>query len=131
PSVRVPDYPRQLESIVSSAMAVDRAQRTGSAEALQLELEAFAAEQKMTRSPVAMTQYLKTLFPDALEGWQELQEGGGSIADFASRVTRSLAPLQPAGAAPGSDLLGEAPRRAKWPYALGLLALVGGGSAYL
>ena len=76
PSRRRAHYPPQLETIVMRALSRDRNERYSTAQELQVDLEAFARETKLTVSSVALADYMRTLFedkikaepPDAIEG---------------------------------------------------------------
>ena len=76
PAPTLPDgpYPAELERIVMRALA--RApDRYPTAQALQLDLEAFAREQKLMVSPVALGAYMRGLFAERLVAWQEEEPG--------------------------------------------------------
>jgi serine/threonine protein kinase len=62
PSLRAPDYPRELEHIVMKALACDPVQRYSTAQALQLDLEEFAREHKLAMSPVRIARLMGRLF---------------------------------------------------------------------
>jgi serine/threonine protein kinase len=55
------DYPPELERIVMKALAADREQRYRTAEAMLIELEAFAAERKLSTSPRAIATFMREL----------------------------------------------------------------------
>ncbi len=59
PSRVVPGYPRELEAIVLRAMAADAAERHPTAEALQLELEAFARANRLDVSSAALAALMR------------------------------------------------------------------------
>jgi len=62
PSSRVTDYPKDLERIVMRALEKDPAKRYPDAEALQLELEAFAREHKLAMSSINIAKLISGLF---------------------------------------------------------------------
>jgi serine/threonine protein kinase len=58
----VPGYSERLEAIVVRAMATDPADRYPTAQALQLDLEAFAHAERVLHSPAVLADYLAELF---------------------------------------------------------------------
>src|SRR5262245_55758082 len=64
PSSYDPDYPPQLEHIVMRALARDPRQRYQSAEQLQIDLEQFALDHRLSVSAVSMALEMRTLFHD-------------------------------------------------------------------
>ena len=109
PSLRVPDYPRELEHIVMKALARDPGQRYPTAQALQLDLEEFARERKLAMSSVRIARLMGRLFEkrgDAL-----LRAARGSTDPYpdtpsvgpGSGATPAFLADGSAPAAPGSD----------------------------
>jgi len=68
-------YPRALERIVLKGLQRDREQRYASAEELLLELEAFAREARMPVSTVRLSKYMRELFRDDIEMWNQRERG--------------------------------------------------------
>jgi serine/threonine protein kinase len=68
-------YPRALERIVLKGLQRDREQRYASAEELLLELEAFAREARMPVSTVRLSKYMRELFRDDIEAWNQRERG--------------------------------------------------------
>jgi hypothetical protein len=64
PSRVVPDYPPELEEIVLRAMAPDVDERYESAEAMQLELEAFVRAHQLDASSPALAGLMRSVFGD-------------------------------------------------------------------
>jgi hypothetical protein len=62
PSEVVPGYPAELEKIVVRAMSLAPGDRHPTAQALQLELEAFARAQQLDHSTVALAGLMRELF---------------------------------------------------------------------
>ncbi|HEU0030384.1 MAG TPA: serine/threonine-protein kinase [Kofleriaceae bacterium] len=69
PSVAVPGYPRELEAIVLTAMAVDPDARFQTAQELIEALDAFAVRAKLTGSNTAMGRFMTQLFGTKKEPW--------------------------------------------------------------
>jgi serine/threonine protein kinase len=74
-------YPPALAAIVMRALARHPAERTPSAQALQVELEAFARAERLEVSTVALGGFMQTLFAEELGSWREAQRAGKSLAD--------------------------------------------------
>jgi serine/threonine protein kinase len=68
-------YPRALERIVLKGLKRDRNERYASAEELLLELEAFAREARMPVSSVRLSKYMRELFRDDIEAWNQRERG--------------------------------------------------------
>jgi hypothetical protein len=66
PRVRIPDYPPELARIVCKALARDRDQRYPSARALQLDLEAFAAQSGFSLSSALLADFMGEVYRDKL-----------------------------------------------------------------
>jgi tRNA A-37 threonylcarbamoyl transferase component Bud32 len=62
PSSRMPGYPPELEQIVMTALAKDPNDRYPTAQALQLDLEALACEQKFAMSSIGIARLMGELF---------------------------------------------------------------------
>ncbi len=69
PSAAVPGYPRELESIVLTAMANDQEARFQTAQELAEAIDAFAVREKLTGSNTAMGRYMVQLFGSKKEPW--------------------------------------------------------------
>ena len=59
PSSRREDYPPELEKIVLKALAREPDQRFDTAQELQLALESFAGENKLTLSSVPLGKFMR------------------------------------------------------------------------
>jgi serine/threonine protein kinase len=94
PSSHDPDYPRQLEHIVMRALARDARQRYQSAEQLQLDLEQFALDHRLSVSAVSMAIEMKSLFRDQVEAWTAAERAGQSLGEHLATV-RPEAPIDP------------------------------------
>jgi serine/threonine protein kinase len=90
PSARVQNYPPALERIVMKALSSKREDRYQSAQEMQLDLEAFAREERLVVSPVSLAQFMEGLFPDQILAWREAQNEGKALADHL--VTRTETP---------------------------------------
>jgi serine/threonine protein kinase len=84
-------YPAQLEQIVLTALAGEPAERTPSAEALQLLLLAFAREHRLDISPPPLAAFMRELFAPELEA----RSAAARSQKLASRSKRP-APVEPA-----------------------------------
>ena len=73
PSARVPNYPRELEHIVMTALAKSPADRYPTAQTLQLELEEFAREHKLAMSSVRIAKLMSALFEKRNDAWIRAQ----------------------------------------------------------
>jgi eukaryotic-like serine/threonine-protein kinase len=76
PSAAVPGYPRELESIVLTAMANDAESRFQTAQELIEAIDAFAVREKLTGSNTGMSRYMAQLFGSKKEPW--VARGGDS-----------------------------------------------------
>jgi serine/threonine protein kinase len=74
-------YPPALAEIVMRALATDPAQRTPTAQALQVELETFARQERLEVSTVALGAFMQALFAEELASWREAQRAGKSLGD--------------------------------------------------
>jgi tRNA A-37 threonylcarbamoyl transferase component Bud32 len=81
---RLPDgaeYPPALSEIVMRALAREPDARTPTAQALQVQLEAFARDGRLEVSTVALGGFMQRLFAGELAAWHEAQKAGKSLAD--------------------------------------------------
>ena len=76
PSSVVSDYPPALEAIVMKGLARDREQRYATAEEMQVDLETFARDRRLTVSPVNLGRFMRELFKSELEAWQAAERAG-------------------------------------------------------
>jgi serine/threonine-protein kinase len=67
PSEVRPGYPPELEQIVTRALAKDREQRWDSAREMQLALEEFVRRERISVSPIALSQFMRSLFDHKVE----------------------------------------------------------------
>src|SRR5450432_192587 len=82
-------YPPALAEIVMRAMEREPAQRTPTAQALQVALETFARRERLEVSTVALGTFMQTLFAEDLEEWRAAQRAGKSLSDhLAEREAR-------------------------------------------
>src|SRR5262249_10922580 len=56
--------------------------RYPTAQAMQLDLEHFARENKLAMSPIAIAQLMGTLFEKRIDGWLRAQREGRALADY-------------------------------------------------
>jgi serine/threonine protein kinase len=69
PSTRVSGYPPELERIVMKALAKHPDDRYATAQDMQLDIEAFAREQKLAMSSVNIATLMSELFEKKVEAW--------------------------------------------------------------
>jgi serine/threonine protein kinase len=86
PSQKMPGYPPELEQVVLSALARDRSQRTPSAAHLAHALDQFCLRHSLAISPVAISYYLRSLFP-----YEPATEEGMGIARVPSPGSQLVA----------------------------------------
>jgi serine/threonine protein kinase len=70
------NYPPELERIVMRGLERDPERRFQTLEEMQLELEAFARERKLTISQVALGRFMRELFADDVAAWQRAMSAG-------------------------------------------------------
>ncbi|HEX3698528.1 MAG TPA: protein kinase [Polyangia bacterium] len=90
-------YPPALARIALRALARAPEDRYPTAQALQLDLEAFAREQNLAPSSVALGDYLRRLFAERMAAWEAAQRAGQTLGQHL-RVAGSD-PARPSGAA--------------------------------
>jgi serine/threonine protein kinase len=81
PSQRRPGYPPELEAIVMKALARRPEDRYQTAQELQLDLEAFAREQRLVISSVSLARFMEGLFADKIAAWREAQQAGKALGE--------------------------------------------------
>jgi tRNA A-37 threonylcarbamoyl transferase component Bud32 len=84
PSGVKPDYPLELERIVLRALARSPEQRYQTARELQLDLEAFARDQKLQISSAALAEWMEASFGPKREIWHTLPALPPPAADLAA-----------------------------------------------
>jgi serine/threonine protein kinase len=82
PSIRIADYPADLERIVLRALAKDPGERQQTAQELQLELEDFAREHKLQQSSVRIANRMGKLFEKRLDAWTRAKSEGKDLGEF-------------------------------------------------
>ncbi len=127
-STRRKGYPPELEGIVSKALQRDPERRYGTAQELQLALEAFAREEKMALSSVPLSAFMKEVVGERPDP---------TASSLAEAATPAEAPILPAKAAPetlsGSASRPAIPMKSGGPwlwFAVGSIGVVAAG-AYL
>jgi serine/threonine protein kinase len=131
PSQRREGYPAELERIVQRALARDRDARYPSARALQLDLEAFARDQKLDLSGIALAELMRDLFgePPALATaeWERLDASPRQLAR--TLPTRPARGDQTSGSL-SSNISGSSRRgRGAW-LAIGALVAAGASAGW-
>ncbi|MBI5543107.1 MAG: serine/threonine protein kinase [Deltaproteobacteria bacterium] len=95
PSTVKPGYPPELEEMVMKGLRRDVQGRYPTAEALQLDLEAFARERKAVISSVALSQYMRDLFREEIDAWLVAQKEGRALGDHLAQKLDEQAPHTP------------------------------------
>lgn len=98
PVERIDDYPPRLQEIVLRALERDPARRYPTARALQLDVEAFARDQRLDVSSATLAEWMERTFGPKQELWRTLPRSTGShprqtTSRVLEEVTRRLPPL--------------------------------------
>ena len=138
PTLRAGPYPPELERIVRRALALAPDDRYPTAQALQLDLEAFARTEGLVLSTVAVGEYMHALFAHRIAEWQRAQQSGKSLKQHLAEVEAASARLEPSSQPTATDLnalVGDRRAPARRGPALAaavlVLALAGGVTAAL
>ena len=141
PAPTLPDgpYPAELERIVRRALALEPDDRYPTAQALQLDLEAFARAHGLVLSTVGLGEYMHQLFAQRIDEWQRAQQSGKSLKQHLAEIEAASARLEPSSRPTATDLHalspGHARRRAGRAPAIAAaalgLAIAGGVAATL
>jgi serine/threonine protein kinase len=81
PRLRDKAYPRALEAIVLRALAAKPEDRFPSAQALQHELEMFAAAQQLDLSSMSLARLMESAFDPELMSWQSAERAGRTLEE--------------------------------------------------
>src|SRR5262249_44041389 len=111
-------YSEALEAIVMKALARDPDERYATARDLQLALEEFARARQLRYSSVGLSEYMSSLFPSQVGGWELAQRGGQSLIEY---VTSMMATKMTSSGLTRRD---EVSWWKRWAPALAVLALV-------
>ena len=115
------EYPAALRDIVMKSLHRSRDDRQSSAQDLQLQLEAFAREYRLVVSPVALAEYLETLFGARVTEWREALKSGQTLVDLLEkRAGRTATGVD--GGVGGARLASGADRTATDVFTLGQTA---------
>ena len=138
PALSEGTYPAELERIVRRALALAPDDRYPTAQALQLDLEAFARAEGLVLSTVAVGEYMHTLFAHRIAEWQRAQQSGKSLKQHLAEVEAASARLEASSDPTATDLNAlvaeRRPPRRRGPAfvaAVLVLALAGGVTAAL
>lgn len=82
PSEVRPNYPKDLERIVTKALAKDKNDRYQSAREMQADIEAFVRRHRIAVSNIALHQFMQTLFEEKLALQKEALQQGKQLADI-------------------------------------------------
>ncbi|XXT19045.1 protein kinase [Sorangium sp. So ce429] len=91
PSEVCSDYPKVLERIVLRCLERDREKRYPTARELQIDLEAFAREERLATSALALSSFMAELFGQRVEAWRGAL---GSETDLLSHIVEKQASIQ-------------------------------------
>jgi serine/threonine protein kinase len=89
PSFVVPDYPAELEDIVMRGLERDPADRYDTADAMRLELDAFARARGLDLSPFRVAALMERVFAQNLAAWRQSQRMGRSLAEHVAAFKTS------------------------------------------
>jgi serine/threonine protein kinase len=138
PTLPAGAFPTELERIIRRALALAPDDRYPTAQALQLDLEAFARSEGLVLSTVAVGEYMHTLFAHRIAEWQRAQQSGKSLKQHLAEVEVASARLDASTEPTATDLnalvADRRPRRSRAPAfvaAVVVLALAGGVTAAL
>ena len=119
--IRAPERPGEslpadLSAIILLTLARSRERRPASAQEVQLDLERFARDHRVDTSPLAVAEFLETLFNARVSEWREAIKSGFTLAEHLQRDSgdqvggpSAFAGLRPAapGARTETDARGE------------------------
>jgi TonB family protein len=77
----------ELERIAMRALARDPARRYQSAQEIELDLQRFAVEHKLSISPVTLGLEMSHLFKVRIDAWREAERAGRSLADHLAEMS--------------------------------------------
>jgi serine/threonine protein kinase len=108
PSALRRDYPPELERIILKALSRDVDARYHSAQEMQLDLEAFAREQRLALSSVSIERLMARLFEGHVEAWQEALRVGKDLGQHLLDRPPSLPSVTPVShATPSTSMIIE------------------------
>jgi len=130
-------YPAELERIVRRALALLPDHRYPTAQALQLDLEAFARTHGLVLSTVGLGEYMHALFAQRIADWQRAQQSGKSLKQHLAEIEAASARLEQSSRPTATDLHALSPedarrrrgRKAPAILAAALALVVAGGIA--
>nr|HEX4319094.1 serine/threonine-protein kinase [Kofleriaceae bacterium] len=104
-------YPRELERIVLKAMSKEPGDRYQTAQAMQRDLEVFAAQARLDLSAFSLSRLMEQLFEVELANWQDSRRAGLRLEEHISRGMTAVmpAPELAAGSIDGEDEREAAP----------------------
>jgi serine/threonine protein kinase len=113
PSTRVRHYPRDLERIVLRALTKDPDARYPTAQAMQLDLEAFAREYRFALSSVNIARLMAELFNDRVDALlrarREAEAADDPLGDTAAHTAENLSSMRPRAAPSAADPIDTQP----------------------
>jgi eukaryotic-like serine/threonine-protein kinase len=133
-----PSIDPRLEAIVMRALERDRTKRFQTARELQEALEEVAHQMRVRQSPLALSDYMKDLFTDRAEAWQQAAEQGDAakleehVAHVAAEreVEIQIDVDEPEAAAPQLLPLPDPPSRSRaWMWAAAAVVIAAGAAA--
>jgi hypothetical protein len=125
PSAILPDYPRELERIVLKALSRDPRQRYATARDMQVDIEAFALDQKLQISSVRLAHFMAAQFGDKIAAWRQAQRDGELREPRENPLEAIVEIVPPAAPATRDERARARARQRRNNYALGgLLAIL-------
>jgi serine/threonine protein kinase len=128
PSRMTPRYPPELERIVMKGLARDRKSRYETAEEMRIDLEAFARAQRLDVTARRISSFVRSL---ASDGQTSDTPGPSPVQLEWERAVRRAQTPEPVGVRTPPPAKAARSRGGVWFAALGLLAAVGVGAAWL
>lgn len=129
PSERVPDYPKRLEEIVLKALATDPDERYASADEVRRDLESFVHEERLRCTPATVGDWMKLAFgkPD----YPKVELIPTSEPDTPQVPTLITGDDEVPTTIHGAAIadVGEEPSPKRWPWILGIAAVMSGIAA--
>jgi hypothetical protein len=130
PRTIVARYPAELEQIVLRGMARDPADRYPTAEAMRIELEAFARKRSADLSPFSLAALMEHAFDAELVAWKRAQREGMSLAHHVEALRTGAHDVVGTGFVDDSPPVAR-PRRARLAIVAAAIALAVGVVSWL
>lgn len=86
PSRFLPDCPPELERILVKGLQRDADERYSTAQEMQADLDAFAREQRLSASSLALGRFMSDVFADRIEAWGAAERSSRGFASHVGEV---------------------------------------------